>query len=37
MSTKATFEPCAAKWRTSAAPMPQPPPVMNTERSFRLG
>jgi hypothetical protein len=37
MSTNATLAPCAAKWRTSAAPMPLPPPVMNTERSCRLG
>ena len=37
MSTNATMAPCAAKCRTSEAPMPLPPPVMNTERSFRLG
>jgi len=37
MSTKPTFEPCAAKCSTIDAPMPEPPPEMKTERSFRLG
>ena len=37
ISTKATFDPCAQKCSTIDAPMPLPPPVMKTARSFRLG
>ena len=37
MSMKATFAPWAAKAVTIAAPIPEPPPVTSTTRSFRLG
>jgi hypothetical protein len=32
MSMKPTSEHCAAKARTSSAPIPEPPPVTNTRR-----
>src|SRR5476649_1661163 len=37
ISTKPTDAPCAKKASTIAAPMPEPPPVMKTTRSRRLG
>ena len=37
MSTKATLAPWPTKASTIAAPIPEPPPVMKTTRSRRLG
>src|SRR5476649_1490856 len=37
ISTKPTFDPCAAKCSTIAAPMPEPPPETKTDLSLRLG
>ena len=37
MSMKATFAPCRAKPSVSAAPMPEPPPVISTEAPSRSG
>src|SRR5271157_230219 len=37
ISRKATFAPCRANCSTMEAPMPEPPPVINTTRSCRLG
>src|SRR5476651_1043349 len=37
MSTKPTFDPCAAKCWTMAAPIPEPPPETKTDLSLRLG
>ena len=37
MSRKPTRAPCAANCRTSASPMPDAPPVINTHRSFQVG
>src|SRR5471032_1988821 len=37
ISTKATFDPCAEKCSTIAAPMPEPPPETKTDLSLRLG
>ena len=37
MSMKATLAPCRAKPSVSAAPMPDPPPVISTEAPLRSG